>query len=395
MNCNKLIIKYKGVYILNQEKEEIDFIKIPNYVGSRSDFYNIDIFISLLCSNCLNDSYEARKGFTYEEGLKVFSSFDPDCIKQLNVDVFLYDLDEQLFYSTKEFMSLYENHLENLPGDLKYFSYEELLRIEKESNRNQNYQKIEEDSPFLFRKPNQKVNSKLFKILQSLHRTRGEKEVLLLYSGGKDSTLSAIRLRKEGYHVHFFHFNNGFLLDEDKPYLTFLNTFDKENGYSFDYENHSIDIQNLFENYFANWKEQYGDVLEDATLDSEIRCLSCRMAMYTEILCYAKKHHFKYIAEGARIIQKFMIEQPAMIHQLKELAANYQIELLYPVLTLEDDFEEIQELIKYGFSSKSWESKCLLGRKPMEKTNEEEKIILEYYEDIIKPNMQKKLNRLK
>ncbi len=119
------------------------------------------------------------------------------------------------------------------------------------------------------------------------------------------------------------------------------------------------------------------------------------MAMYTEILCYAKKHHFKYIAEGARISQKFMIEHPAMIHRLKELAANYQIELLYPVLTLEDDFKEMQELIKYGFSSKSWESKCLLGRKPMEKTKEEEKIILGYYEDIIKPNMQKKLNRLK
>lgn len=394
MEKKRLIIKYKGKYICDKENGEIDFIRIPDYIGSVSDFSNIDIFVSLLCSNYLNDSYEAVRGFTYQEGVEVFESFDPDCIVELDFDVFLYDLDEQLANSTEEMTIQWEKNLERLPGNLNIYSYEELLTIEKNLDKKRNQQEIEEDRPFLFQRPKQKINNDLLKIIKAFHRTREEKEVLLLYSGGKDSTLSAIRLRKEGYHVHFFHFNNGFMLDTDKPYLNFSNTFARRDGYDLDFVNHSIDIQNLFESYFAKWKEEHGDILEDATLDSEIRCLSCRMAMYTEILCYAKKHQFKYIAEGARISQQFMIEQQPMINQLKELASKYEIEILYPVLTLEDDFKEQQELIEYGFSSKSWESKCLLGRKAKEKTKEEEQIILGYYEDTIKPKMLRKLNRI-
>lgn len=394
MKNKRLIIKYKGKYICEKKNGEIDFIKIPNYIGSVSDFSNIDIFVSLLCSNCLNDSYEATRGFTYQEGLEVFEPFDPEGIIELDFDVFLYDLDEQLSNSTEEVIVQWERNLERLPGSLDIYSDEELLTIEKESDNDRNQQGVEENSPFFFRKPKQQINNDLLKIVKSFHRTREKKEVLLLYSGGKDSTLSAIRLRKEGYHVHFFHFNNGFMLDTDKPYLTFSNTFAEKGGYYFDFRNHSIDIQNLFESYFARWKEEHGDILEDATLDSEIRCLSCRMAMYTEILCYAKKHQFKYIAEGARISQQFMIEQQPMINRLKELASEYGIEILYPVLNLDDDYKEKQELIEYGFSSKSWESKCLLGKRPKEKTIEDEQMILGYYEDAIKPKMVKKLNHL-
>ena len=58
---------------------------------------------------------------------------------------------------------------------------------------------------------------------------------MLLYSGGKDSTLAAYRLYNAGYNVHFIHFNNGYMCDEDKPYLTFQETFDKEKDFYFDY----------------------------------------------------------------------------------------------------------------------------------------------------------------
>ena len=57
---------------------------------------------------------------------------------------------------------------------------------------------------------------------------RKNNDCLLLYSGGKDSTLAAIRLYKAGYNVHFIHFDNGHMLDQNKPYLTFLETFNKE-----------------------------------------------------------------------------------------------------------------------------------------------------------------------
>ena len=69
------------------------------------------------------------------------------------------------------------------------------------------------------------------------------------------------------------------------------------------------------------------------------------------------------------------------------------IKLLFPVIDLEDDIKEQQELIKNGFSSKSWESKCLLGRRAMDKTLLDETIILEYFDSFIKPLLDRELQR--
>lgn len=213
-----------------------------------------------------------------------------------------------------------------------------------------------------------------------------------MYSGGKDSTLAAKRLENQGYHVYFIHFDNGYMLDTDKPYLTYKYALSDFENLSFPYEFHSISIQKSFHQFFRDWKDQYGDHLEDGSLDSEIRCLACRVAMYKAALEIAIDYGFSFIAEGARTCQKFLIEQPIMIQRFKKLASMYGIEILYPVLDLEDGKEEIKELLKYGLSSKSWESKCLLGREAKEKTKEDENIILDYYESHIKPKIYVKKN---
>ncbi len=389
MDDIKLIIKYKDMFICDKTYSEIDFIKIPSYVSS-SDFYNIDIFVSLLCDGTLNDSYEATSGYTYEEGLEVFEVFVPELLTELESGVFLYDLDTLFVDLDKETVVRCEKNLERLPGGLRPFSYSELLNINNNFN---SFKRDDSDEivPTYFSCPEIFVNPNLMIILNSLYISRTEKDVLLLYSGGKDSALSAIRLRNLGYHVYFFHFDNGHMLDQNKPYLTFKNTFNPYDGYHFEYQNRAIDISDFFDDYFENWKDQYGNVLENGTLSSEIRCLSCRMAMYTKVFEYALEHKFKYVAEGARISQKFMIEQQPMIDKFKELASFYGIELLYPVLNLEDDEEEIKELLENGFSSKGWESKCLLGRKAKDKNLEDEQTILNYFDDVIKPNMVKNL----
>ncbi len=146
------------------------------------------------------------------------------------------------------------------------------------------------------------------KTIKSYIHPRTNKDVLLLYSGGKDSTLSAIRLRKMGYNVYFIHFNNGCMRDSDKPFLTFQKTFAKEEGYFFDYINSDINIADTFLELFKPWKQKEGDFLLDGSMTSEIRCLSCRSAMYMKAIAIALKNSFKYIADEARISQEFMLE---------------------------------------------------------------------------------------
>ena len=386
----RLIIKFDEKYICSLKNNVIGFIEIPSY-NSNSDFYNVDIFTSLLCGQLLNDSYEATKGLTYSEGLEVFGTFDPDAMKFLDSDIALYNLDDALLYFDEDTIKNIYHNLEQLPGNLSSYSYEELLIIEEKNKEKNQETVINEDIPIVYQTLNKQVDSKLLQKLNSLNVTRTEKDVLLLYSGGKDSTLAAIRLKAAGYNVHFIHFDNGAMLDNDKPYLTFTKTFANYPGYYFDYENHAVDIKENFQEYFSKWKQKNGELLTNASIESEIRCLSCRMAMYTEAIKYAKINNFKYLAEGARISQKFMIEQYPMIERLKELTTLYGIELLLPVLTLESDNLEIEELLSNDFSSKGWESKCLIGKTAKDKTEEDEKIILDYYRSSIKPKLIQKL----
>ncbi|MCH5166393.1 MAG: hypothetical protein J1F35_00740 [Erysipelotrichales bacterium] len=384
MEKAKLIIKYDNKYIIDKIHNELNFINVPLY-NSNSDFSNIDIFITLLCFGYMNNNHGATKGFNYCDGLKIFEHFNPENIREIDKNTFFYDLDKLLNYDT-ELKIVCERNLKNLPGSLESYEYDEILSIA--CNNNYNVSESSDDSiPHVFDFSISRVDMSLLESLKLLNIKRTDKDVLLLYSGGKDSTLSAVRLRNEGYNIYFIHFDNGAMRDADKPYLTFKNSFGLKDGYYFDYRFHSCDVSKTFDYLFEKWKKENGDTLEHGTMTSEIRCLSCRMAMYVEALSIAKAYGFKYIAEGARISQKFMLEQEQMTNRLKELAAIYGIELIFPVLTLEDNFAEKNELIANGFSSKGWESKCLLGREAMDKKPEDEKIILDYYDNILKPKV--------
>ena len=379
----KLLIKYKGSYICERYRNEIDFINIPMYYPNNEAFSNLSIFITLLLTNHLSEDYSSNKKLNEIEWSKLFEEyFIPDYLHQVDKDTYIYDLDEFL-----EENSLYKEYIEKIIKSLKF-----PLTIKNISELKNKEEKIElsEEDLYDWRYPLTTVNSNLESFISKRHQERKNNDCLLLYSGGKDSTLAAIRLYRSGYNVHFIHFDNGHMLDQDKPYLTFLETFNKDKDYYFDYSLSSVDIKDLFDEYYNEWSSK---ISNDKDLDSEIRCLSCRMAMYTKVIQIAKERGYKYIAEGARISQKFMLEQLPITQRLKDLASSQGIKLLLPVLYVDDDQKEIEELLENGHSSKTWESKCLIGRPAKDKTEEDEQIIIDYYDKIIEPNVQKKLKK--
>ena len=379
----KLLIKYKGSYICERYRNEIDFINIPMYYPNNEAFSNLSIFITLLLTNHLSEDYSSNKKLNEIEWSKLFEEyFIPDYLHQVDKDTYIYDLDEFL-----EENSLYKEYIEKIIKSLKF-----PLTIKNISELKNKEEKIElsEEDLYDWRYPLTTVNSNLESFISKRHQERKNNDCLLLYSGGKDSTLAAIRLYRSGYNVHFIHFDNGHMLDQDKPYLTFLETFNKDKDYYFDYSLSSVDIKDLFDEYYNEWSNK---ISNDKDLDSEIRCLSCRMAMYTKVIQIAKERGYKYIAEGARISQKFMLEQLPITQRLKDLASSHGIKLLLPVLYVDDDQKEIEELLENGHSSKTWESKCLIGRPAKDKTEEDEQIIIDYYDKIIEPNVQKKLKK--
>ena len=376
----KLLIKYKNSYICEKYRNEIDFISIPMYHPNNESFSNLSLFITLLYSKNLSQDYSSNKKLHEFEWSTLFEEFFlPEYLHQVDTDAYIYDLDE-LLNDYNELKEYYEEVISSISFPLTVKQISEL--------KNTNHKvELSEDSLYDWRYPITTVNQSLETFISKRHQERQNNDCLLLYSGGKDSTLAAIRLYKAGYNVHFIHFDNGHMLDQNKPYLTFLETFNKDKDYYFDYSLSSVDIKDLFNEYFNEFKSS------DPKIESEIRCLSCRMAMYTKAIQIAKEKGYKYIAEGARISQKFMLEQIPIIERLKDLASQQGIKLLCPVLYVDDDQKLIDELLENGHSSKTWESKCLIGKPAKDKTEEDEQLIIDYYDTVLEPSIQKRLKK--
>lgn len=213
-----------------------------------------------------------------------------------------------------------------------------------------------------------------------------KKEVILMYSGGLDSFLSCIRLVNQGYKVYLLHFDNGSSIGTENIQIGAerLQKMYKDNveflgiastAAKFIYYRELVNIENLnaLELY-----EKHGKISI-----SQYRCLLCRMAMYTYAISLAKKMNIKYIAEGARKSQLFAIEQQELINEFKNLCNKYEIELLTPVIDLEDDYQKENELLDNGFLPIANEGKCLLGyQMDRELTKEEIEDIKKFYASI-------------
>ena len=377
----KLLIKYQNSYICERYRNEIDFISIPTYHPKGDSFSNISIFITLLFSNHITEDYSSNINLNEIEWSNLFEQhFIPEYLHQVDKDTFIYDIDK-LLKDYPDYQSHYNSIISNLKFPLTIKNIKELKATPEEIN-------FDEQTTYNWLYPVITINKELQNFITKKHHTRKDNDVLLLYSGGKDSTLAAIRLYNAGYNIHFIHFDNGHMRDQDKPYLTFQETFGKKDDFYFDYELSSVDIKPIFEEYYSNWSTNFTN---DPALTSEIRCLSCRMAMYTKAIEIAKEQGFKYIAEGARISQKFMLEQLPITNRLKELAESQGIKLLLPVLYVNDDQQEIEELLDNGYSSKTWESKCIIGKPAKDKTDEDKIVIIDYYDSVLKPNILKKI----
>ena len=380
----KLLVKYNESYICEKYRNEIDFINIPMYYPNNQAFSNLSIWITLFTSNNLSPEYSSIKKLNSSEWSNLFEEyFIPEYLFQVDKETYIYDLD-QLINDYNEYKPYYQKLIQNIQFPLTIRTINDL------KNKNKKLE-LREDESYDWLYPITTINSTLEQFITKRHQKRRENDCLLLYSGGKDSTLAAIRLYNAGYNVHFIHFNNGHMLDTDKPYLTFQETFNKENEYYFDFELSNIDIKDIFNEYFNNLST---NIINNQELLSEIRCLSCRMAMYTKAIQIAKEKGYKYIAEGARISQKFMLEQLPITNRIKDLASSYGIKLLLPVLYVADDQKEIEELIANNHSSKTWESKCLIGKPAKDKTEEDKQFIINYYDSILKTSIQKKLKHI-
>lgn len=238
------------------------------------------------------------------------------------------------------------------------------------------------------------------KINQNRKRERNKmdikekKEVILLFSGGRDSFLAGCYLIEEGFKIYMVTFKNGIGLA----------AYNAEHGAKRIIERYSKDkaeflgvhcVAGIWREFFLPYfnmkpgeiSKEYGEL----TI-SQFHCLTCRSAMYTWSIIKAKQTGIKYIADGARKNQGFVIELPNMIRGFRDFFSEYSIELLLPIWDLDSDWERKNLLLLRGFVPKTLEPQCLVGVPLLEgkaPDKEIQKAVERYFDKVVAPQAKK------
>ena len=221
-----------------------------------------------------------------------------------------------------------------------------------------------------------------------------KKEVILLFSGGRDSFLAACYLLEEGFRVFLVTFENGMGMGEhsaEHGAKRIIKRYGKNRAEFLGVHSIAGIWREFFLPYFnmkpSEIKARFGEL----TI-SQFHCLTCRSAMYIWTIIKARQMGIGYIADGARKDQGFVIELPIMVEKFQDFFREFSMEILLPVWDLDSDWERKNLLLLRGFVPKVLEPQCLLGvALPGGKTPDDEiqTAVKNYFDKVVLPRARK------
>ena len=177
-------------------------------------------------------------------------------------------------------------------------------------------------------------------------------KVLILFSGGVDSTAVTSYYLQKGYKVQLITFDNGAEKGLDKPEHK-ANLIKRQFGEQCSWKLlectflfHEIAIKNLEQDI-----RKYGNLI----------CCGCKLAMLSEAIIFCKRHEIKMVADGFERGQIYYPEQtPEYISVANSFAKKYNISYLHPIYEMNS--KQIEDLtFSIGISTESEQADCLFG----------------------------------
>lgn len=178
------------------------------------------------------------------------------------------------------------------------------------------------------------------------------KKVLILFSGGIDSTATSLYYLQKGYKAQLITFDNGAEKELDKSEHSadlIKQKFGKRCSWKLLNSSllfHKIAIKNLEQDV-----KKYGNLI----------CCGCKIAMLAEAIIYCKKNGIKIIADGFEKGQTYYPEQtPEYIGATNSFAKEFGISCEHPIYNMSS--KEIRDVvINAGIREKPRQAFCLFG----------------------------------
>lgn len=221
--------------------------------------------------------------------------------------------------------------------------------------------------------------------------TLAKGEVLVLFSGGKDSFLTVCDIVSRGYKAVLLSCQPGTIFGE--PYLEYsaerlISKFGSECvEYAGVLYSGSTKMR-LSESWLQSSWQMLGRVYPLLT-NCQVQCLHCQMAMWVCAIAYAKAKDIPFLASGYKASDAFCTGASEYTQLVVKIAKQFERSVQFPIWDLENNFERDMKLLQYGFYSSILEPKCMVGYPPWEEmTKEVLQQLMEYCNDILVPKME-------
>ena len=186
-----------------------------------------------------------------------------------------------------------------------------------------------------------KVESQRLENINHFPSGNFEETCILMFSGGRDSTLAALRLNQQRQKLA--------LVTVSSDHLFGINAV----------ENRLVELSRILPLETPWYNIQQPDDLLTDTSFYERTCLPCHHAYVVIAVALAVSSNAKALALGYSGYQSDWPEQtPLAISRLQSLLDSRGIELILPVCDVQSLEETITELRKRGVTSNSLEQKC-------------------------------------
>lgn len=209
-------------------------------------------------------------------------------------------------------------------------------------------------------------------------------DVLLMFSGGKDSFLTACKLAENGHNVKILVFNSGCIAGEENALVTAQRLVRK-------YGKH-IEVLGIRTSMATRilidrpWKtmsmEELSKYYPNVT-GIQSQCFFCQTSMWIEAIAYCVAKDIKYIACGYKSSDKFCTGSEYYMDILANICSDYNLEMKTPMWSFVDTENGIdirdEEMHRRRFIPSVLEPKCTVGLPVKQKISDEEMLELIRY----------------